>query len=114
MRLRTTAAAVAVLGLALTGCSSSDDKPEQPSAPSSSAAPSPTVDQAAAERACKEAWRQAVEDGSASADNYPAACEGVPNSAGLGAEAIREHRAAGRKRLDDCLEDPSCTELPIP
>ena len=111
MTMRTTAAAVAVLALALSACSSSDDKPEQPAASTSSAAPSPTVDQAAAEQACKEAWRQAVEDGSVgdgtvSADKHPAECEGVPGSAGLGADAIREHTEANRERYHACLENP--------
>lgn len=103
MRIRTTAAAVgAVLALALTACSS--DEPE--GSPSSSAPASPSAGTAAAEQACKDAWRQAVEsgaidDGSVSVENPPAECDGVKNGAAVAAEAIREHIEEGRKRLTE-------------
>ncbi|WP_461712381.1 hypothetical protein [Streptomyces sp. DSM 41013] len=118
MRIRTTAAAVgAVLALALTACSS-DETPDRPQETDSSAPASPSADTAAAEQACKDAWSQAtengaIEDGSVSVDNPPAECDGVKNGAGLAADAIREHIQKGRNRMEDCLDDPSCTELPI-
>jgi hypothetical protein len=121
MNLRITAAAVAVLALALSGCAGGDDDPK-PTPTSSSATASPSVDQAAAEAACKEAWRKAikdgsVDDGSVSGDNHPAACEDVKRSAKMGADALREAREAGRELLEACAEDPSnpaCEGVPVP
>lgn len=113
MRLSTTtAAAITALCLALAGCSSSgDDGKPEPAASSPSA--SPTVDKAAAAAACKEGWRKGLEDGSVDNGQIPSECDGVPNSARIGMEALQERNAANRDRLDDCLEDPSCTEWPV-
>src|SRR5687768_2324103 len=115
-----TAAAVAVLALTLTACGSSNDggdgKPEPAtSSPTTTVSATPTVDRAAARQACIDAWVELLEAGDASADNQPTVCEQVPGqSAAMYAEALRQHNAANREQLDDCLEDPSCTELPIP
>ncbi|MEU5322973.1 hypothetical protein AB0G67_40415 [Streptomyces sp. NPDC021056] len=110
MRIRTTAVTVTVL-LALAGCSSSDDGKPEPT--TSSASASPSVDQAAAREACKQGWVQGLEDGSVDKGQIPAACDGVPNSAQIGMEALQERNAANRERMDDCLADPACTEIPI-
>lgn len=117
MRIGTvTASAVTVLALALSGCSSGDGKPEP--AASSTAAPtptvSPTVDKEAARQACKDGWKAAMDTGDVSVDDEPAACLDVPGeSAKLYAEALVERNAANRERMDECLEDPSCTEFPV-
>lgn len=115
MRIRMTAAAVgAVLALALTACGS-DEKPDRPQETASSAPASPSADTAAAQQACKDAWRQAAEDGaiddgSVSAENPPAECDGLEHGLALGSDAIREHIQEGRKRLEDCMTDPSAPE----
>jgi hypothetical protein len=117
MRIRMTAAAIgAVLALALTACSS-DETPDRPETASSAPA-SPSADTAAAEKACKDAWTRAVkegavDDGSVSVENPPAECDGVKDQAGLAADALREDIQEGRDRMEDCLDDPACTELPI-
>lgn len=121
MRIRTTAAAVgAVLTLALTACSS-DETPDRPETASSAPA-SPSADTAAAERACKDAWTQALEEGavdngSVSVENPPKECDGLRNGADQAADAVREHIQEGRDQLEDCMDDPSapeCEGLPIP
>lgn len=115
MRIRTTTATVVtVLALALAGCSSSDSdgKPE-PAASSTSASASPSVDPAVARQACKDGWLQGLQDGSVDKGQIPSECDGVPNSAQIGVEALQERNAANRERMDDCLADPACTELPI-
>jgi hypothetical protein len=62
-----------------------------------------------------DAWVKALDAGTADADHEPAVCGQVPGqSAEMYAEALLEHNRANRKRLDDCLADPSCTEMPIP
>lgn len=112
MRIRTTAVTVTVLALALAGCSSSDDD-GKPEPATTSASASPSVDQAAAREACKQGWAQGLADGSVDNGQIPTACDGVPNSAQIGMEALQERNAANRERMDDCLSDPACTELPI-
>lgn len=119
MRIRTiTTAVVTVLALALAGCSSSngDGKPEPAaSSPAATPTPSPTVDKEAARQACKDGWKAALDTSHVDVDDEPAACLDVPGeSAKLYAEALLEQNAANRERLDACLEDPACTEMPIP
>lgn len=114
MNARTTAAAVAVLALALSGCAGGDDDPKpKPSPVSSSATASPSVDRAAARQECIDSWVTALEDGTASAENQPAVCDQVPGQAAqMYAEALAEYNAANRERLEECMDDPSCTEFP--
>lgn len=116
MRIRTTAVTVTVL-LALAGCSSSDDgKPEPAASPTSTpatASASPTVDQAAMQ-ACITAWAQSIRQGASETDPAPAACDGIPDDDGLlYARALKQSIQENRQRMDDCLADPACTELPI-
>lgn len=115
--MRTTAAAaVAVLALTLAACSS-DDQPAQQETPSSEAA-SPSVDTEAAQKACVDAWVDAIRQGAKEGDPAPSACAGVPDSEGLNyARAVRQRLQEDRARYDACLEDPSaagCDELSGP
>lgn len=115
MRIRTIAAGAAVLALALSACSS-DETPDRPVVTKTvTASPTPTVDRAAARQACVKAWRELLDAGTAEAENQPAVCDQVPGqAAAMYAEALRERNEANRERLDDCLDDPSCTEMPLP
>jgi len=114
MNLRTAAAAVAVLALALSGCAGGDDTPAPtPASSSATASASPSVDRAAARRECIDAWVKALEDGTASAENQPAVCDQVPGQAAqMYVEALAQHNAANRERLEECMDDPSCTDYP--
>lgn len=113
MNLRTTAAAVAVLALALSGCAGGDDTPEPKPSASGSTPASPTADRAAARQQCIDAWVKALEDDTASAENQPAVCGQVPGQAAqMYAEALAQHNAANRERLEECMDDPSCTDYP--
>jgi uncharacterized protein YceK len=112
MRPRTTvAAAVAVLTLALAGCGSSgeDDKPE---APASSAPASATLDEAAARQACVDAWVTVLQSGS---EEEPEPCKGLSGQRmDMYADALVKYNQANRDRLGECLDDPSCTSVPLP
>ncbi|MFD5220304.1 hypothetical protein ACFWMH_21970 [Streptomyces tendae] len=117
MRTRITTAALAVLALTLTACSS-DEQPDKPAVTvteTATATATATVDRAAARQACVGAWLDLLTtDDSTSADDEPAICDQVPGqSAEMYAEAIRQHNQANRDRMDACLDDPTCTELPI-
>lgn len=115
--MRRTAAAVALLVLALAGCSSGGDP--APAATKTVTA-TPALSEAQARAACVDAWRgwfeEAPDDYDPDTDPLPelAACEGRADSAALGFEALRERNAAARESLDACLEDPACTDWPLP
>ena len=101
--------------LLLAGCSSAADDPKPAVTVTETAAPS--LSAADAEQACVDAWLSVM-----MADGYdpdaepvtPTVCEGLPGQAGMYMEALRERNAENRARLDECLEDLSCTSVPVP
>ncbi|WP_228915938.1 hypothetical protein [Streptomyces sp. DH20] len=118
MRTRTTlAAALLTLAALATGCTSdsnddsSNDKPSEPTATVTQ-----TVDTAAARQVCIDAWVALLQgDDEVGVEDEPAACDAVPGqSADMYAEALLKRNEANRERMDECLDDPTCTELPIP
>ncbi|MFF9215611.1 hypothetical protein [Streptomyces viridosporus] len=114
MRTRTTIAIGALLLAALTACSSgSDDKPDEPNA---TATATKTVDQAAARQACIDAWAEALQDAEVSSEDEPAACDGLPEGDKLDRymEGLAQRNEANRDEVQDCLDDPTCTSMPIP
>lgn len=114
MRIRTIAAAVAVLTLALSACGS-DDQPDRPAATKTvTATPTPAVDPAAAEAACLTEWAEAIRQGAKEGDPAPSACDGVPDDGLLYARAVKQKVQEDRQAYADCVADPSCTEAPTP
>lgn len=118
--MRTTAAVAAFLALALGACSSGgdDDRPAPQQTAASSATASPSVDTAAVQKACVDAWVSAIRQGAEEGDPAPAACQGIPDGEGLNyARAVRQKIQEDRARYDACLEDPSapgCEEWSAP
>jgi hypothetical protein len=111
----TTAVVLAACLLALTGCSSGGE-PEKPTV-TVTAAPSPSLDKAAAKTACTDAWYALMRSDGYDPDVEPEApseCEGLPGQADMYMEALQRRNAENRARLDECLDDPGCTEMPIP
>lgn len=115
MHSRTVAAALAVLALAFAGACSSDGEGSVPKPSGSSAAASPTVDPAVARKACVDAWAEAIrQDPDSGEADVPVACSQVSDDRStLYGEAVRQKVQEGRDRMDACLEDPACTEMPI-
>lgn len=119
MRARTSLAAALLALTAVTGCSSdsSDDKPD-PTPTTPVATVTQTVDTAAQRAACVDAWAELLQDADAEVDittDEPAACDGLP--AGERTErymdGLFQRNQANRDRIDECLEDPACTSIPI-
>jgi hypothetical protein len=117
MRYTTTLLVAACL--ALSGCSaSSDDEP--PAKASGTVTEGPSLSDAEARQACVDDWARWYEEKpkgyDPETDPLPElpACEGRADSAELGFEALKERNEANRERLDACLEDPACSEFPIP
>ncbi|WP_399559035.1 hypothetical protein OIA45_49180 (plasmid) [Streptomyces chartreusis] len=109
MRVHTTAPAVALLALALTACSSSDDKPSAPAWTTAPATPS-----AAATQACEDAWLKTMDSSKDAVlpEDPPAACALIPGAARN--ELWLKAHNAWLARNRECNTDPSCTLLPEP
>lgn len=113
----TTAVLLTAAMLAIAGCSSSGGEPEKETV---TVTASPSLSEAESRAACVAAWRgwfdNTPEGYDAEWDPAPAlpACAGRADSAQLGFEALRERNAENRARLDECLDDPGCTALPVP
>lgn len=106
MRRRTTAVALLAASLALAGCSSSSshDKPT----PTVTVTKTPKLSAAEQTKACVDAWADAI-DRDASADDTPAACEGLSDSAQLDAymKGLSERNRRAQASFKACTDDPS-------
>lgn len=117
---RTTVLLAAVLLLvgAAVDCSSGGEPEKETVTVTASA--SPSLSEAEARQACVDAWRawfdNEPEGYDPDTDPLPSlpACEGRHDRAELGFEALKERNEENRARLDECLDDPGCTEMPIP
>ncbi|MCI3929975.1 hypothetical protein [Streptomyces sp. AN091965] len=113
---RTCIAALAVVSLALAGCSSSDDEPGKPKSSKTL-----TVDAAEQGRACIKAWMDTIEsrpddfDPETDEDPEPDACSKVPDASreDMYMDALERVNEEGQEGLRDCLDDPSCTRFPV-
>jgi hypothetical protein len=102
--------------LALAGCSSSDGSGGGGDDGKPTASASPTLDAAAQREACVTAWAKAIQAGQEDVDPEPEACVGLPADDRLDRfmEGMQQRNKANREGVAECLEDPTCTSLPIP
>lgn len=115
MHARTAACAALLTVAALTaGCSSGSSNTE-PNEPATVTA-TKTVDQAAARQACVDAWAELLQSNKeVDVEDEPAVCATVPGqSAEMYTEALLQRNKANRDELDACLDDPTCTDWPVP
>lgn len=113
--MRHTAALLAVACLALAGCSTDEPAPK-PTTPAASVK-APKLSAEEQREACVEAWAVLLkENADADSDAAPAECDGVPAGDRLEAyvEGMSRRNQANRDEIAECLEDPSCTGVPIP
>lgn len=109
---RTTVALLAAVAFALSGCSG-DSEPEEP-AVTVTATKAPERSQAELRAACVDAWAEAI-DADADAEE-PAVCADVEGAqhADMYMEGLRQRNQANRDEIAECVDDPSCTSVPIP
>ncbi|MFD8845475.1 hypothetical protein [Streptomyces pseudogriseolus] len=116
MNTRTAACAALLALAALTaGCGSSDDKPSEPEQPAATV--TKTVDTAAARAACVDAWAELLQgDEDLDPADEPSACQGLPEDDRLDRymDGLAQRNQANRDEVEACLDDPSCTSVPIP
>jgi hypothetical protein len=116
MHARTTAAAALLALAALTaGCSSSDGSDDKPAAPTATV--TRTVDPAAARTACVDAWADVIRQKSdVGMEDEPGACDDLPEDDRLDRymEGLQQVNKANRDQIAECVDDPSCTSVPIP
>lgn len=108
---RTAVALLAAVTLALSGCS--DSEPERP-AVTATATKAPERSQAELRAACVDAWAEAI---NADADaEEPAVCADVEGAqhADMYMEGLQQRNQANRDEIAECVDDPSCTSVPIP
>jgi outer membrane murein-binding lipoprotein Lpp len=108
---------MAAAALALAGCSSSDgDEGGDDPKPTATASATPTLDAAAQREACVTAWAQAIQAGQDDIDQEPEACQGLPAGDRLDRymEGMQQRNQGNRDKIAECVEDPTCTSVPVP
>jgi hypothetical protein len=112
--MRHTATVVlAVVALALTGCSSGGNEPTK----TVTVTASPSLSAEEARQACVDAWLvvlQETPDDAPDVEDKPAVCEGLSGQAEMYAEALMARNQANRDEHDACTRDPACTSWPVP
>ena len=110
--MRRTTVLLAAACLALAGCSS-DSEPEKPTV-TVTATKTPERSQAELRAACVDAWAEAIDVGAE--DEEPAVCADVEGAqhADMYMEGLRQRNQANRDEIAECVDDPSCTSVPIP
>jgi len=112
--MRRTTVLLAAAGLALAGCSSGSSEPVK--TVTETVTGSPSLSTAAARAVCVDAWLEVLRetpDEAPDVADKPAVCEGLSGQAAMYAEALAARNAENRARMDECLEDPACTEFPV-
>jgi hypothetical protein len=116
MRARTAITAALLTLAALTaGCSSSGSSDDKPAAPTATV--TKTADQAALRAACVDAWADVIrQNDDAGIDDEPAACDGLPEGDSLDRylAGLQQVSKANRDEIAECVDDPTCTSVPIP
>lgn len=112
-------AAVAVLAaavLALAGCSSgSDDKPQK--TVTATVTKTPKLSAAEQRKACVTAWAKVLHANADADQNLdePAACADVSGDHyGMYFDGMMQRNRENQEEARKCLDDPSCTALPVP
>ncbi|MFE1845786.1 hypothetical protein [Streptomyces sp. NPDC059515] len=115
MRTRTATAGLSVLlaAVSLTACSDGGTPDPKPTATVTR-----TVDTAAQRAACVDAWAEQLQGNTGEVDivaDEPAVCDGLPDTerGKRYMEGLFQRNEANRNRLDECLDDPTCTDLPV-
>ncbi|MEV8354635.1 hypothetical protein ACFVTT_38605 [Streptomyces niveus] len=118
MRTTHAAAITAALLLALTGCSG-DSEPTPAKTVTVTKTPELSAEEARA--ACVDAWADTISsrpadwDPETGDDPEPAACAGLPEDDWTDRymDGLHQSNKANIDRLDDCLDDPTCTSFPL-
>lgn len=114
--MRRTVVLLATACLTLAGCSSSTSSEDKPNPTvTKTVTASPSLSEAEARQACVDRWSAAIEEKGTehSWEDRPAVCEGLADQMAMYMDGLDKKPAENRQRIDECLEDPSCTSVPI-
>jgi outer membrane murein-binding lipoprotein Lpp len=111
--MRRTITLLAAACLALAGCSSSDSDGDKPAKPTPAASETPTLSAEEQVQACVDA---VAADPDGAEENRPAECAELDSGEWLDAlfDGTRQANEANRREIAECVEDPTCTSVPIP
>ncbi|EFE65737.1 predicted protein [Streptomyces viridosporus ATCC 14672] len=116
--MRRTITLLAAACLTLAGCSSSDSESDKPQpAVTETVTATPSLSEAAARQVCIDEWLAIMVESPGEEVEFekrPAVCEGLPDQLGMYSQALLERSAENRRKIDECVEDPTCTSVPIP
>ncbi|MFE1315198.1 hypothetical protein [Streptomyces sp. NPDC058755] len=117
MRRTTITALLAAAALTLAGCSSSGDGDKPQATTTVTATKTPKLSAAERRKACVSAWAAVLHD-NADADqelDEPAECANLPGDhSGMYFDGMMQRNRENQDAARKCLDDPSCTELPVP
>ncbi|WP_327666656.1 hypothetical protein OHN37_07450 [Streptomyces sp. NBC_00485] len=117
MRRTTTIALLAAAVLALAGCSTSSGGDKPAPAATVTVTKAPELSAAEQRESCVSAWAKVLHDDADADQNLdePAECDGVAGDHyGMYAEGMMQRNRENVDAAQECLDDPSCTALPIP
>lgn len=114
-RTTTITATLAAAALTLAGCSSSDEGKPAKATATVTATKTPELSAEEQLKACVDAWAEVL-DQDADSEATPAPCQGVPDEDQLDAymDGLAQRNQANRDEIAECVDDPSCTSVPIP
>ncbi|MGV9881449.1 hypothetical protein [Streptomyces sp. NPDC003006] len=112
---RTPVALLAASALALASCSSAADS--EPPKATATVIKTPSLSATEQREACVDAWSNALQkDADTDLDQEPAECDGLREDDQMDRymEGLQKRNAINRGDVQECLDDPPCTSLPIP
>lgn len=107
-------ALLAATALALAGCSSSDDSKPTPTV---TVTKTPKLSAAEHRKACVKAWAKVLHDNADADQNLdePNVCAGAGGDHyGMYWDGMMQRNRENQDAARDCLDDPTCTSLPVP
>jgi hypothetical protein len=117
MRRTTTIALLAAAALALAGCSSSDDGSKPTATATVTTTKTPVLSADEQRKACVSAWAKVLHDNADAEQELdePTECADLPGDHyGMYFDGMMQRNQENRDEARKCLDDPSCTALPVP
>ncbi|MFB7162313.1 hypothetical protein [Streptomyces sp. NPDC056242] len=122
MRRTVTALLAITASLALASCSNSDGTPPAKATATVTATKAPELTAAEKRKACVDAWADVIDsrpdnfDPEVDEDEEPTECKGLPADDAMDRywDGLTQRNKENQDKARKCLDDPTCTSLPLP